>query len=507
MTGLTTCQPSLKIGTKRHSRGSRMESKELGRARILLVEDSPSLAVVYQTYLTADGYGVETVGTGGEALAHLETRTPDIMLLDLRLPDRPGMDVLKHVHESGIDCSVIIITAHGSIDVAIEAMRYGAVDFVSKPFDATRLRVTVSNALDKRRLSEMVHCYQQTFERDHFHGFVGGSLGMQAVYRVIESAAPSRATVFITGESGTGKELCAEAIHAESPRSEQPFIALNCAAIPRDLMESEIFGHVKGAFTGAAGRRDGAATRADGGTLFLDEICEMDIDLQSKLLRFIQTGRFQRVGDSREEQVDIRIVCATNRDPLQEVREGRFREDLYYRLNVIPIELPPLRERDQDILVIAREMLRRMAAEESKGLRALSQPASDSLLAYSWPGNVRELENVIRNVVVLHDGEQVSAEMLPMPVRQPQGETPVATPDSPRQPVTAAPPAEEPPTPVLASPAGIRPLWQEEKDVIERAISLCGDNIPKAAALLEISASTIYRKRVAWEKAGQDSAG
>ncbi len=480
-----------------------MDNTEYVKARILLVEDSPSLAVVYQSYLTADGYDVETVATGGDALAHLETRTPDIMLLDLRLPDRPGMDVLRHVYESGIDTSVIIITAHGSIDVAIEAMRYGAVDFVSKPFDATRLRVTVRNALDKRRLSEIVHSYQQTYERDHFHGFIGASLGMQAVYRVIESAAPSRATVFITGESGTGKELCAEAIHVESPRSEQPFIALNCAAIPRDLMESEIFGHVKGAFTGAAGRRDGAATRADGGTLFLDEICEMDIDLQSKLLRFIQTGRFQRVGDSREEQVDIRIVCATNRDPLQEVLEGRFREDLYYRLNVIPIELPPLRDRGEDIVVIAEEMLRRMAAEEGKGFRGLSQAAADSLLAHPWPGNVRELENVIRNVVVLHDAEQISAEMLPPQVSGSHSKRPpIASGPAPEH-AAAVPAAQATPVAAVASAAEIRPLWQEERDIIERAISHCDGNIPKAAALLEISASTIYRKRVAWEKAGE----
>lgn len=477
-----------------------MENKEPARARILLVEDSPSLAVVYQSYLSAEQYEVNVVGTGDDALAHLETHTPDIMLLDLRLPDRPGMDVLRHVYESGIDCAVIIITAHGSIDAAIEAMRFGAVDFISKPFDATRLRVTVRNALDKRRLSEMVHTYQQSFERDRFHGFIGASIGMQAVYRVIESAAPSRATVFITGESGTGKELCAEAIHAESPRRDKPFVALNCAAIPRDLMESEIFGHVKGAFTGASGRRDGAATRADGGTLFLDEIGEMDFDLQSKLLRFIQTGRFQRVGDSREEQVDIRIVCATNRDPLQEVREGRFREDLYYRLNVIPIELPPLRERGDDVLAIAGEMLRCMATEEGKSFRAVSQAAADVLEAHLWPGNVRELENVIRNVVVLHEGEQVTPDMLPMPLRQSRGQVAPGQAGTP-SPEPVALPGDSPADREEVGSSGIRPLWLEEKEVIERAIERCGGNIPKAAALLEISASTIYRKRVAWEKA------
>jgi two-component system repressor protein LuxO len=475
--------------------------KSASKAQILLVEDSPSLAAVYRNYLTADGYETVVVDEGAKALAQLEHKVPDLVLLDLRLPDMSGMDVLRRIHDGGMDSAVIIITAHGSIDAAIEAMRYGAVDFIAKPFDATRLRVTVGNVLDKRRLSDMVACYQQTFERDRFHGFIGGSIPMQAVYRIIESAAPSKATVFVTGESGTGKELCAEAIHGESQRRERAFVALNCAAIPRDLMESEIFGHVKGAFTGAAGRRDGAATRADGGTLFLDEICEMDLDLQSKLLRFIQTGRFQRVGDSKEEQVDIRVVCATNRDPLEEVRAGRFREDLYYRLNVIPIHLPPLRDRGDDILAIAGEMLRKMAAEEGKRFRSLSQAVADALLTHLWPGNVRELQNVMRNIVVLNDGEQVGYDMLPMAIQQalegdqPQAARPAHESLSPSDaPIRAAP--------VATQSSEIRPLWLEEKDVIERAIELCGGNIPKAAALLEISASTIYRKRAAWEKAG-----
>ena len=474
--------------------------KEADKARILLVEDSASLAAVYMNYLDADGHHTEAVDNGAEALAHLETQTPDIVLLDLHLPDMSGMDILKHINECDIDCAVIIITAYGSIDTAVEAMRYGAVDFIAKPFDATRLRVTVNNVLDKRRLSNMVISYQQTFERDRFHGFVGASMPMQAIYRIIECAAPSKATVFITGESGTGKELCAEAIHRESPRHNKAFIALNCAAIPRDLMESEIFGHVKGAFTGASAQRDGAATRADGGTLFLDEICEMDLDLQSKLLRFIQTGQFQRVGDSTEEQVDIRIICATNRDPLNEVRDGRFREDLYYRLNVIPINLPPLRERGDDVLVIARVMLRQMSAEEGKGFRDLSPLVAAALAGYPWPGNVRELQNIIRNVIVLNDSEQVGFDMLPEQIRQS-----VNRPDDAVNELSAGMARSLSDVTLPAEPVtttGVRPLWVEEKEIIERAIDLCNDNIPKAAALLEISASTIYRKRAAWDKAG-----
>ena len=475
-------------------------SKASSKARILLVEDSPSLASVYENYLAADGYSCVTVDSGGDALVHLKTQAPDIVLLDLHLPDMSGMEILRHIHDSDMDTAVIIITAHGSIDVAVEAMNYGAIDFIAKPFDATRLRVTVGNVLEKRRLSSIVVNYQKTFDRDRFHGFIGASLPMQAVYRIIENAAPSKATVFVTGESGTGKELCAEAIHAESPRHDRPFVAINCAAIPRDLMESEIFGHVKGAFTGAATRRDGAATRADGGTLFLDEICEMDLELQSKLLRFIQTGRYQRVGDSKEEQVDIRIICATNRDPLDEVRAGRFREDLYYRLNVIPIALPPLRERGEDILAIANAMLRQMSDEEGKGFNGFSQTVKDSLRTHQWPGNVRELQNVVRNVVVLNNGDQVTEDMFPETLRQARVLAQYVAENEPPATDARANDAVSLPT-GRGSSTVVRPLWIEEKEIIERAIEICKGNIPRAAAMLEISASTIYRKRAAWEKA------
>ncbi|HUT41517.1 MAG TPA: sigma-54 dependent transcriptional regulator [Gammaproteobacteria bacterium] len=477
-------------------------SKEPNRARILLVEDSASQAAVYTNYLAAEGYDTEAVDNGADALAHLETQTPDIVLLDLRLPDMSGMEILRHIQECDMDSAVIIITAHGSIDTAVEAMRHGATDFIAKPFDATRLRVTVGNVLDKRRLSNMVISYQQAFERNRFHGFVGASIPMQAVYRIIESAAPSRATVFITGESGTGKELCAQAIHRESPRHSQAFIALNCAAIPRDLMESEIFGHVKGAFTGAFAQRDGAATRADGGTLFLDEICEMDIDLQGKLLRFIQTGHFQRVGDSKEEWVDIRILCATNRDPLREVKAGRFREDLYYRLNVIPINLPPLRDRDDDIIMIANDMLLRMSSEENKDFKDISSEAAAALQGYFWPGNVRELENVIRNIIVLNDGSRVTPDMLPSQVKQLLDRS-IGTVAEKTPGVVYSEPVNVTPSAGQVRPSEIRPLWLEEKDIIERTIDLCDGNIPRAAALLKISASTIYRKRVAWGKVGE----
>ncbi len=260
---------------------------------------------------------------------------------------------------------------------------------------------------------------------------------------------------------------------------------------------------MKGAFTGAVANREGAATQADGGTLFLDEVCEMDLDLQSKLLRFVQTGRFQRVGNSREEQVDIRIICATNRDPRDEVRAGRFREDLYYRLNVIPLQLPPLRDRSGDILMIAEHMLHEMAPEENKKFRRFSGTVANILTEYHWPGNVRELENVVRNIIVLNDGEQVEEDMLPLHIRKLDDS---AAPDRThaRQPQATETPLEPADPGGHMSPGAeqIRPLWLEEKIVIERAIELCEGNIPKAAALLDISASTIYRKRAAWEEAG-----
>ena len=388
----------------------------------------------------------------------------------------------------GMPCSVVIITAHGSVNVAVDAMRYGAFDFIEKPFDAKRLLVTVRNALERQQLNNLVASYRENFERNHYQGFIGTSLSMQAVYSTIDSAAASKATVFITGESGTGKEVCADAIHKQSPRKDQPFIALNCAAIPHDLMESEVFGHVKGAFTGAATERKGAAGQAHDGTLFLDEICEMDMDLQSKLLRFIQTGSFQKVGCSQLEHVDIRFVCATNRDPWAEVQAGRFREDLFYRLHVIPIALPALHERDQDVLLIAHHFLLEYAKEEGKSFAGFSPECKMVLLNYHWPGNVRQLLNVIRNIVVLHQAEWVTVEMLPPPLNSLQikgHQTPSIIPNLQL--------LSENETP------DIQPLWITEKQTIEKAIALCNGNIPKAASFLEVSASTIYRKLQTWQ--------
>ncbi|PWC52925.1 sigma-54 dependent transcriptional regulator [Azospirillum sp. TSO22-1] len=455
-------------------------------ATVLLVEDTPSLARVYAEYLKKEAFTVVAVETGAAALDAVSDGAPRIVLLDLQLPDMHGMEVLRRIEAQGLPCAVVVITAHGSVNVAVEAMRHGAYDFLVKPFSAERLIVTVRNAVERLRLAQLVDTYREDLARTRYHGFIGSSLAMQAVYRIIDSAAASRATVFITGESGTGKEVCAEAIHRQSPRGDKPFVAINCGAIPKDLMESEIFGHMKGSFTGAVADREGAAARANGGTLFLDEICELEPNLQTKLLRFIQTGTFMPVGGNKLEKVDLRIVCATNRDPLREVEEGRFREDLYYRLHVIPIHLPALREREDDVIEVARHILVEYAREEGKGFQRFAPEAEQVLRLYHWPGNVRQLQNVVRNIVVLHDGDTVLPGTLPPPLA-PQAASP--------PPLAAVTPA--------AGPKTIRPLWQIEKDAIEDAITACDGNIPRAAALLDISASTIYRKRLAWQAEGK----
>lgn len=473
---------------------------------ILIVEDVPSQALVYQEYLRDLGAEVLIAASGTEAKIKIfSDAPPDVLLLDLSLPDIDGMEILKQIHGEGLDVVSIVITANGSMNVAVEAMKYGAYDFLVKPFEKEKLLVTIKNGTEKQILSKTVEVYKKEYERESFYNFIGSSLPMQAVYRQIESAAPSKATVFITGESGTGKEVCAEAIHSASERASGPFIALNCGAIPKDLIESEVFGHVKGAFTGATADREGAAERANGGTLFLDEICELDMNLQVKLLRFLQTGTFTKVGGDREEKVDIRIVCATNRDPVKEVQQGRFREDLYYRLHVIPIVMPPLRVREDDVLEIANHFLRANAEKEAKEFVGFADEVEVILQNYTWPGNVRELLNSIQNIVVMNDGEEVTIDMLPGPLSK-------ITAGKPHHPQrrasdSIASGAKKLDRDVFAFPTRpeqIKPLAEVERDIIEQAIKACAGNIPKAAALLEINPSTIYRKRAAWQTANEE---
>lgn len=466
------------------------------RPLVLLIEDTPSLAALYVEYLRREPVRVVVASTGQEGIETIRRQAPSAVLLDLNLPDMPGMDILKEVTANGYGCPVIVITAHGSINTAVEAMRSGAHDFLMKPFDPDRLKVTLRNALSHQKLLSMVETYRETYDRQGLAGLIGTSLPMQQVYRIIESAAPSRATVFVTGESGTGKELCAAAIHKLSPRRNGPYVALNCAAISRELIESEIFGHVKGAFTGATTDRDGAASRASGGTLFLDELCEMDLSLQSKLLRFLQTSSFLRVGGNHEETADLRFVCATNRDPLAEVEAGRLREDLFYRLHVVPIHMPPLRERGEDVLLLANHMLTRFAQEEGKRFARFAPEVEATLIGYDWPGNVRQLQNVVRNIVVLNDGETVTPPMLPPSLGVAGGARIVSLPT--RTMVAAAAGLAMESGSVAEIGDAIRPLADVERETIERAIQLCAGNIPRAAELLDISPSTIYRKRQRW---------
>lgn len=456
---------------------------------ILIVEDSPTLALTYREYMRGLGLPIHLAETGEKALELIANHKPTVILLDLKLPDMDGIDILKKLKASNNDARAIVITAHGSVAVAVEAMREGASDFLLKPFNAERIITTVKNALELHRLANLVEQFEGR-QAKMFDRFIGESPAMQAVYRMIEDSAPSRASVFIMGPSGTGKELCAEAIHHMGPRQSGRFVALNCAAIPENLIESEIFGHKKGAFTGAHADREGAAVAASGGTLFLDEICEMPLDLQSKLLRFIQTGQVVPVGSTTPVDVNVRFVCATNRNPWEEVEAGRFREDLYYRLHVVPIHLPPLNQRGRDIVTIAQHLLKSYSGEEGKEFNRIDPEAEGRLLAHPWPGNVRELGNVIQSAVVLNDGPILTSDMLTRlmgPAGRHAANQPL--PEGVKSAGSLAAPANE---------NQIEPLEVSERRLIERAIALSGGKVRKAAKELEINPSTLYRKLKEW---------
>jgi len=452
---------------------------------ILLIEDTPSLQMIYASALTRAGYQVETCGTAADGLAAFRRLRSSVVLLDLMLPDRTGLEVMKELLDEEPQTCVTVITANGSINKAVEMMRAGAHEFLVKPFDDQRLLAAVENA--RRALRHRPPPRTETQVTPVLAPFIGVSPPMQAVYDKIRSVARSMATVFITGESGTGKELCAVAVHATSARARGPFIALNCGAIPIDLLESEVFGHLRGSFTGAISDKIGAAAAADGGTLFLDEICEMDLNLQTKLLRFLQTSTITPVGAVKPRKVNTRIICATNRNPLEEVRRGRFREDLYYRLHVVPIHMPPLRVRGEDVIEIAEKLLIEMAEEEGHVFRGLDPRVRDLFRTLAWPGNVRQLINVLRNVVVLNDGPLVTPDMLPPDLHPEQ---------KPDQADTSGAPASA----GLSDLAG-RTLAQIERLVIEDTLRRHDGSVPRAARELDVSASTLYRKLEAWAKA------
>lgn len=437
-------------------------------------------------------------------LQDLADKTTDILIIDLETIG--GDDALEAYAVRCPKAVIIAVSARGSVSRAVSAMRAGAHDFLTKPFSLDALSSKIMFQLEQRRPAvaqsapaapqapapspQDIAAPRQTSQAPSgSNRLIGASAQMRDIHDQIARMAPSQAPVFITGESGTGKELCANAVHTLSERRSNRFVTLNCAAIPRDLIESEIFGYVRGAFTGAADNRAGAAEQADGGTLFLDEIGEMDLLLQSKLLRFLQTGTFQRLGDTSSRKVDARIICATNRNPVAEISAGRFREDLYYRLHVLPIHLPPLRERRDDILPLAEAFLDRYSAEERRGFKGFDADAEARIVAYAWPGNVRQLENTIRQIVVMNDGVAVTFDMLPMVIRD-QSARPNAIIDLSRERSRAAAPSR---------PFGtIEPLWAQERRIIEDALDAFDGNIAMAAAALEISPSTIYRKRQSW---------
>lgn len=389
--------------------------------RLLVVDDEPNMLRMLRVALEEEGYAVETCERGEEVLPKLEETPFDLVLTDVRMPGMDGLELLRHCRRIRPETPVLLMTAHGSMDLAVQAMKDGAIDVIQKPFGIDEIRTRLARALhvrdletENRRLRATVH------ERFGLERIVGSSAPMQRVLEQVRQVASARSTIMITGESGTGKELVAKAIHELSPRSGQAFVKVNCAALPENLLESELFGHEKGAFTGATASRKGRFELADGGTIFLDEIGDTTPSLQTKLLRVLQEQEFERVGGTKTLRVDARVIAATNRDLRRAVEEGSFREDLYFRLHVIPIELPPLRERGEDVLLLAAAFLSKIASESGKKVEGFEPTARQALARYPWPGNVRELQNAVERAVVLSRGPLVRLADLPEPVQKGQ---------------------------------------------------------------------------------------
>jgi len=380
--------------------------------RILVVDDEPLNLDLLEQELGDRGFAIDRAAGGVEALEKITALAPQLVLLDHLMPDIDGIEVLRRLRRDGVDIPVIMVTAHGTIEKAVEAMRYGATDFIAKPFDADHLAFAVGRALNEERLGRKMEALSQQANMRH-RLIPGNSAAMKQAVDFARKAAGSNSTVLLLGESGTGKEVIANAIHGWSERRDGPFIAINCAGLSKELVESELFGHEKGAFTGAHQLKRGKIELARGGTVFLDEIGDMAPELQARLLRFLQEHRFERVGGTKSIEGDVRIIVATNRDLEQAVRQGDFREDLYYRINVVAIHLPPLRERKGDIRELAWHFLRRFSAETTKPFSGIAEDAMTQLLHHDWPGNVRELANAIERAVVLGTSPEVSVRDLP----------------------------------------------------------------------------------------------
>jgi DNA-binding NtrC family response regulator len=396
------------------TRRNLIEMPSSATGSVLIIDDEVGIRESLQTLLELEGYGVETAANGEQGLARLGDRPFDLVLLDLALPDRNGIDLLAEIRALAPHLSVIMITAYGTVDNAVKAMQAGAANFVQKPWDNEKLLADVRAAVARHRVEEEnVQLKRALKQRYNFENIVGKSEPMLKIFDLVAQVAPSRSTVLLQGESGTGKELIAKAIHLNSPRRDRPFVPVNTGSMPPDLLESTLFGHVKGAFTSAIASKKGLFEIADRGTLFLDEIGTMGMDTQSKILRVLQDRKFMHLGGVHEIQVDVRIIAATNVDLKQQVREGKFREDLFYRLNVISVDLPPLRQRREDIPLLVDFFLTRYSEENERHPRRITPEALRPLLAYSWPGNVRELENVIERAVVLSTSVEIGPELLP----------------------------------------------------------------------------------------------
>lgn len=396
-----------------------MDGDAKSKVRVLVVDDEPSARSGLEKLLLQEGYVVNAASDGPTALAIATENPPDVVVTDLKMPKMDGVELLAKLREQDPDLPVIMVTAFGDVGSAVTAMRAGAADYLTKPVDFDALLVSLDRAVERRALrAEADELRRQLRERegDGLEGLIGASPAMQKVYRTARQVAGARATVLITGESGTGKGELARAVHVKGPRAKGPFVALHCAALAESLLESELFGHERGAFTGAEKRRIGRFELAHGGTLFLDEVGEIPPATQVKLLRVLQERTFERVGGNEPISVDVRLIAATNRDLAADVQEGRFREDLYYRLNVVHIDMPPLRVRDNDVLLLANHFLRKFAADNRRKIEGFSDRARAKLVAHRWPGNVRELENAIERAVVLCEGARIEEEHLPIEV-------------------------------------------------------------------------------------------
>lgn len=448
----------------------------MNQRNVLVVDDEPHMRRVLEIMLVKAGHVVFSAENGIDALAILNDRQIDLVITDVRMPGMSGLELLASLRASGNNVPVIVITAHGSVESAVEAMKFGASDYIQRPFDIDALELIIA-----RLLNEVEVIRQNIFLREELNRgwdtFIGVSTAMQDVYAQIRQVAPSRVSVLISGETGTGKELAARAIHHASERADKLFVPINCAAIPSDMLEAELFGYEKGAFTGAAKDRTGKFELANGGTVFLDEITEMPPGLQVKLLRFLQDNRLDRLGSNRQIQLDIRVIAATNRNPRKAISDGLLREDLFYRLNVFPINLPPLRDRKEDIHDLAQHFI---AKHSARAKDAITDAIVNKLQAYDWPGNVRELENMVERALILAGHASLKAEHFPIDV------------------AVNLTPRDTLPEAACAAPVVTGPLVQAvetyEAKLISQALAQVQGNKPKAAALLEISERTLWYK-------------